>query len=196
MAGTRAISAAPITKGLLSAVARWELGFRRQAQEDRFEQAGERLTTDSTGRRRAAEARRAVDDTVQVVRVTIPWLALAQRKTPAIRSFLAKQSYGNWSEAARYVVEFVDFDLSPCWVLVDDLDEIDLDDMISSQHAARRMVEHVGIGRTDGRSLSRSEGRRIAKLVKDDLLFDRVGEEEHLEIEVGREVLAYVMNLE
>ena len=191
------VSRAPSAlRGIESVLARWELGFRHEALGDRFEQARQHLKTDKVGRRRATEARRAVDDTANLVRMTACLLAVDQRGTAAVRSFLAKQRYGDSSKAARYLIVFVDFDQSPCWLLVDELDEVDLDDVISAQPSSGRTVEHIEISRTDGQPLSTRESRRIAKRVTDDLFFDRDPESEHIEIEEGPTLCVYVEGLE
>jgi hypothetical protein len=148
-----------------AALVAWTRRYLREASQDLYAKDGSRAS-------RVKNARRAVDTTITLVRETAFLLALDGRKPEHILRFVRKQVYDVRASSSRYLLEFVDFDLSRCWLLVDDLDEVDLEDIVGAAEFSRRSIEHFEVGRANGKPLTKRELATLARKVRDDHCFD------------------------
>jgi len=157
-----------------AALVAWTRRYLREASQDLYAKVFERLFDAKDGSRvsRVKNARRAVGTTITLVRETAFLLALDGRKPEHILKFVRKQVYDVRASSSRYLLEFVDFDLSRCWLLVDDLDEVDLEDIVGAAEFSRRSIEHVEVGRANGKPLTKRELATVARKVRDDHCFD------------------------
>ncbi|MGI5864621.1 MAG: hypothetical protein ACOX6T_21590 [Myxococcales bacterium] len=75
------------------------------------------------------------------------------------------------------------FDLSWCWIVVDALGEIDLEDAVGiAEQVFEETVEHIDVSRLDGAVFGVRERQRLVRLVCDDLGYDRADRRRYLDI--------------
>ena len=120
------------------------------------------------------------DATLKVVKETISRnielikvaMSLAQpNQSVDFAPVIAKQVYDTEASLCQYIVFFCDM-LGVCWLLVDDLKEIDLADILDAGPLVRPTVYRITISHPRAKPFSRCEHARLEKAVMNDLRYD------------------------
>ena len=153
--------------------ATWLKAYRGAARRDKYRQVAARLEGVGYDPRRAHEV---VEDTIHCIALTTAFFGIDGRA--GLEAFLRLQAYDVSASGARYLLRFEPFAVA--FLLVDDLDQVDLVDLFDSPPGFR----HLYVNRVDEKDMTKKELKDLVRAVKADFRYDYAPAELVLDIDV------------